>query len=325
MLIPTGSLTLNMACSDTALGGYVPGTMVNVVGDSSAGKSFLCLTMLAEVANIPEFDQYTLIYDDAEHASEFDLDHLFGAGMKDRVEIISSANAENFYQHVLQQISSEKPFIYVLDSFDSIHTLEDEDRASQFEKTGKATGSFQTSKPRLASEMFRTINGKLKNSKSLLVVVSQTRDNIGVTFGSKKTRSGGHALRFYSTHEVWLAVKGRIKNAKYAREIGVNVIAKVKKNKLNGKQNRTAEFPIYYDYGVDNVAAGVAFLLANGYWQKQGRKIKAEDFSVEMMETGLISHIEANDLEESLYGLCEDVWMAIEDEISMKDRKRKFE
>ena len=65
LLVPSGSVMFNLSCSDHYTGAYIPGTMINIVGDSSAGKSFLVLSGLAECANNSLFDDYNLIYDDA--------------------------------------------------------------------------------------------------------------------------------------------------------------------------------------------------------------------------------------------------------------------
>jgi len=85
VLIPSGSIMLNLACSDSPYGAYRPGTIVNLIGDTSAGKSVLCLTMLAEICYNKRFDGYDLYYDDAEQTNEFDIGYLFG---KDRSAVI---------------------------------------------------------------------------------------------------------------------------------------------------------------------------------------------------------------------------------------------
>jgi len=72
-LIPSGCTVLNLACSDDPTGAFTPGHMVNLIGDSSTGKTFLALTMLADIAHNSLFDDYRLIHDDVEEANEFDM------------------------------------------------------------------------------------------------------------------------------------------------------------------------------------------------------------------------------------------------------------
>ena len=77
LLIPSGSIMLNLACSDRWDGAWKPGRIVNIIGDSSSGKTLLALSMFGEMGLREKFDEYRFIYDDAEHALDFDLE---GAG-----------------------------------------------------------------------------------------------------------------------------------------------------------------------------------------------------------------------------------------------------
>jgi len=70
-LIPTGCTTLNCALSDNPYGGYRKGTIVNAIGDSSAGKSILAFTTFA-AANAAGLHKYRFIFDDAECGASFD-------------------------------------------------------------------------------------------------------------------------------------------------------------------------------------------------------------------------------------------------------------
>ncbi len=78
LLVPSGSTLLNLACSGSTAGAYKVGKIVNIIGDSSAGKSIEGFTLLAECANNPAFDKHELIYDDVESANSFNLEYLFG-------------------------------------------------------------------------------------------------------------------------------------------------------------------------------------------------------------------------------------------------------
>ena len=57
-LLSTGSTMLNLALTDNPYGGYPKGCLVNVVGDSSSGKTFLCLNTLAEAVCSSAFEKY---------------------------------------------------------------------------------------------------------------------------------------------------------------------------------------------------------------------------------------------------------------------------
>lgn len=325
-LIPTGSTLLNLCCSDRIEGGYVCGKMVNIIGDSAAGKTMLALSMLAEIANTPRFDDYLLIYDEPEYACQFDIRYLFGNKVADRIidftsdEERSSVTIEDFYSKIVRFSKNDTPFIYVLDSLDALTTEEEQKRANTLAKKGEMGGSYKTEKPRLMSELLRECVDRISNTKSLLVVISQTRDKIGVTFGQKKTRSGGRALKFYLTHELWLSVVKSIKVNK--RDIGSDVAVRVSKNKLTGKK-RNATFNIYNDYGIDDIGSCIDFLVDESHWAKRGR-IDAKEFEIKGFRKDLIQYIEANNLEKELHKIVQTVWDETEEQLRL-NRKPKYE
>ena len=343
-LIPVGSTLFNLALSDNYQGGYSIGKFSNLIGDQHAGKSLIALNMLAECSHLKRFNDYDLIYDDVEVANEFDIRYLFGDKAAKRITFdIISDSAEDFYGNIYKKIKKKKPFIYILDTFDAIASEEDRERASDLAEGRRAGGTYGTSKPKLASEMFRTIKSDLKKMEAFLLVISQTRDNIG--FGAQfkpKTRSGGKALGFYSTHENWLSVVQQEKE----KGVGVGAITECKctKNKLTGKK-RNVRIPIFYDYGIDDISANVDFLVEENYWQKKsvkekksddepvkrGRKKKvgggiivAPEFGIEGVRRKIIYDIENDRLDKELAAIVGQVWKQREDSIRL-DRRPRYE
>ena len=313
--ISTGSTLLNLALSDDPYGGFAIGTIANIIGDQSAGKSFLLWTMFAEVTYASEFDGYKLLYDEPEQALAFDLGKLFGTKVGERVEReFTSDTIEDFHDNVMEQFKQDSPFIYGEDSLDAL--------TSEAElKRDIRDGSYKMEKAKIIGEILRKIVGKISKSNSLLVVISQTRDNIGITFGSKKTRSGGKALHFYCTHELWLAIKSHIKRKE--RDVGVNVIVKVGKNKLTGKL-RTIEIPILYDYGIDNVTSCINWLIEEKHWKLCKRTIETGTEFIDATMEKLIIHIEENNLESRLIEIVAKKWREIEDSIAT-NRRGKYD
>jgi len=254
--ISSGCALLNLALSDKVEGGFGLGKMTNIIGDSSSGKSFLALSLLAECANSPRFDDYTLVYDDVEQACEFDIRKLFGSRAAQKIvppipdpdedEPAYSETIQDFHANVFRHLDRGDPFIYVLDSLDALDAEEDQKKAREILKA--------------------------RETESALIIISQTRDDINPMSFTKKTRSGGRALKFYCTHEIWLAVASTIK--KKDLPVGVNVRVKISKNKLTGKM-RQVEFPLYYSYGVDDIGASVDWMIKTKTWKKKGGKYEA--------------------------------------------------
>lgn len=323
LLIPSGSTLLNLACSDDYQGAYSIGKVINIIGDSSSGKSFLALSCLAECSMIKPFDEYDLYYDDAEDALEFDIKKLFGEKLSNRLILSSNSDTiEDFYGNIIKVIKKDKPFIYILDSLDSVSSVDEQKRAEVYGSGKIPDGSYKMDKPKLVSEILRVITRDIKQKEALVAIVSQTRDNIG--FGAMfkpKVRSGGTALKFYCCHEMWLAIRSPMKEKN--REIGVVTQAKVTKNKLTGKKNRTVNFPINYFYGIDDITSCVNFLVEEKYWEKNKSKIIAKEFDIEATEKKLVAEIEEKNLENDLRLIVADVWKNIENEIQ-PDRKSKY-
>lgn len=336
-VFPIGSTLLNLACSDNPNAAVAPGKMVNVIGDSSSGKTMLVMTALAEITRMSEFDDYEIIYDDAEQALTFDMEYLFGETAASRIsppggydsdgDTVDSHTMQDFYSYVFNRTEAGKPFIYVLDSLDSLTSTEELEKVTKtldaYEKGNKVPGSFGMDKPKSLSQMFRVITSGLKKSNSLLIVISQTRDNIDPMSFAKKTRSGGKALKFYASHEIWLGNLGKDKQKD--RVIGVNVRGKVTKNKLTGKE-RQVDFSIFYDLGVDDTRDNINFLVKEEAWIKTGQTIVPKGLSDKVVSgrlTKVIDSIEEHSEEDNLKQLVGEKWKEIEDSLKL-GRKRRF-
>jgi len=349
VLISSGSKMLNLACSDRWQGAFVPGRYVNLIGDSSAGKSFVAISMLAELANDTRFDDYRFIYDDAEEANSFDVVNLFGKKLASRLESPNTQKAVNidtgeevevpknsstiqdFQLHVFDAIEheSKKPFIYILDSFDALSSKAEIETAQAnmvaHRKGTKEAGSYGMDKPKIAGQILRMIVSKLKKTQSFLLIISQTRDDINPMTMTKKTRSGGRALKFYASHEIWLAVAGKIKKTALGQDriIGVDVKAKVSKNKLTGKL-REIDFTIFYSYGVDDLSSCFDFIVATKTWETEKKSFVATELGITGTKEAIIKHVENNELEDVLYALANERWNKIEELVAVK-RKSKFQ
>ena len=328
LFVSTGSTLLNLALSDNPYGGFALGKLVNIVGDHSSGKSFLAWTIFSEAVYNPAFSDYILRYIEPEVAFEHLIDKLFGKAVDGRVlvDVVDKAIAkkkgdepytvEDWYRDIKDILSKKVPFIDVLDSLDATTT-----KAEFAREIGE--GSYRLEKPRLMPEILRKIAGGVKDTHSLIIVVSQTRDPIGLTFGGgTKTRSGGQALHFFSSYEIWLAIKGHIKRRD--RDVGVNVRAKVKKNKFTGKQ-REVEFPIYTDYGLDDTTSMINWLIEIGHWKKpkSSRMVDTNGNFINATSEKLATYIEENNLKDELIQITARCWMEIEDSVAT-NRQPKY-
>jgi RecA/RadA recombinase len=335
-LLSSGSTSLNLACTDRYQGAFGKGHYYYFVGDSSSGKTWLGLSLFAEATLNPSFDDYRLIYDNAEDGALMDLKHYFGSAVVDRLEPpggyddeqrpVSSEFVEEFYYH-LDDAFSAGPFIYVLDSMDALDSIDDEEKFRELKKAheqGKTdvSGSYGLSKPKLNSTNIRRVVRRLAKTKSILVIISQTRDYIGPGFKSK-TRGGGRALEFYSTLEIWTSVAGEIWKTVRGkkRQIGTTVKCRIKKNRVTGK-DRIVHVPIYHSFGVDDIGSCIDYLVAEKQWKKSKQSIIAPDFEFQGRRENLITQIENESGERKLARLTGKVWREIEEACEIKRKPR---
>jgi RecA/RadA recombinase len=333
--LSTGSTLLNLALAGRANGGVQKGCYLLLVGDSSSGKTWLAFQMLAEAANNPGFDKHLLVHDNAEHGALMDVRKYFGAKLEDRLEAPSprgaSTTVEEFYYNIGRLLEAGKPFVYVLDSMDAIVPKDDQDKfdedRSKFDRSGQLaeTGTYGTAKAKLNSVNLRLVASKLKDTGSILVILSQTREKIGqVGWGDSRTRGGGKALKFYAHLEVWTSVKDAIKKKVKGKDrvIGRNLIAKVVKCRQNGWEGQV-EFPFYRGVGVDDVGCLVRYLVSEGHWKKSGGRVDATDFGVKDYEEEVIKHIDRSGGVKKLRKIARLCWHEIEAECTV-DRKPRY-
>lgn len=343
LLIPSGSTMINLACSDSPTGAYVPGTIVNLIGDTSAGKSLLSLTQLAEVCYDPRFDKYDLYYDDAEQTNEFDLEYLFGKKFVDRLILKNSVYAEEAGDELHNVCSNAikkggRPFIYITDSWDVLRSKYEEKKEKinigKRKRGQEEEGSYGDQKAKMLHKFCRLNVGSISVTESLWVIVSQTKDNFGPdALFNPKIVTGGNAIKFFPSYRVWLTRQKGLFTKDGLRELGIWSKIKVVKNKFSGKK-RNVLLPIYTDYGVGDIDSCIWFLndkYGGEYWKtrtrtvegKQVTAIDAKEFDVFLKEPDLIKYIETNCLEKELKKIVGSVWADIEEGIRL-DRKPKY-
>lgn len=326
--LSSGSTLLNLALTSRARVAFTRGGYYLLVGGSRSGKTFLCATALAEATLAPLFKDYHLIYNDVERGARMDVERFFGKELARRLEWRHPRTVEEFY-YGLDDDKKRGPFIQVLDSMDA---LEPEADAAHFEKkkaaAGKgkeAGGSYGTAKAKANSSGIRHAVLDLAETGSILLVISQTRMNLG--FGAMfnpETRSGGTALQFYASGEAWLSMKGPIKKTVRGqpRKIGSIVQAKIKKNRDTGRE-WAVNLHHYPSIGFDDVGSCVAFLIDEGYWKKRSDgKIEALEFKLVGTPEKVAAWIDSEGKGVALRILTARLWNEIDAACAVKRKPR---
>lgn len=334
--LSTGSSLLDLACTGKIGKGYKAGCYYNFVGASDSGKSFLTLAAFAEASIDRNFDAYRLIYDNPENSLTMDVERFFGQKMAQRLEEVYSPSVEGFYYHLDDCFSKKQPFVYVLDSMDSLESEEDSEKFQEKKKafdrkrlTGKTqevTGGYGTAKAKANSNGLRTLMDPLRESGSILIIVSQSRKNLG--FGAQfnpDVQSGGTALKFYAHLQIWTSVKELIKKRVKGkeRELGVRVKLAVKKNRLNGRK-RSVHVPIYHSAGVGELDSLVEWLLEEKAWKGTEDALEAPEFDFQGGKEEMIQKIQEESKDQELRKLVQHKWDEIEG-ACVVPRRSKYE
>lgn len=244
---------------DCVLGGGWPiGRISNIVGDKSTSKTGLSIEACSNFAR--QYPNGKIYYRESEAA--FDLAYAESMGLPaNRVEFAPDGQfhtVEDFFEDlskILDELAKSKvPALYILDSLDA---LSDRDELTRdIDK-----GSYGAAKAKKLSELFRRLVQKIENTKVSLIIVSQVRDNIGVSFGPSYTRSGGRALDFYASIIVYLAklktIERQVKGVK--RPVGIEIRAKCTKNKISLPM-RECDFTYEFGFGINSLKASVEWL-----------------------------------------------------------------
>lgn len=334
--LSTGSTLLNLALTGHPLRGVAKGRYFWIAGDSSSGKTFLMLTMFAEASIASNWKEYDLFFDDVEGGALMNMQEFFGSKMAQRVKHPPqgvSTTAESFYFNIDKQLNEvEKgkapPFLWLLDSMDTLSTNYEgkkfDEKRREYEGGAKAKGDYGDGKAKINSTYLRRLLPRLHDTGCTLMIVSQTRDKIDAgMFEEKKTVSGGHALKFYATVQIWTSPGGKIKKTFKGKDyqIGIRSRIRLKKNRLSGKE-WTVDIPIYFKFGLDDVGCCIDYLVDSKAWKVEGKTIVADGLDFEGTRDSLIEHIEDEGLHRDLAELVGDKWNEIEEAVTPKRKSR---
>ena len=248
--------------------GYKAGSIVRDWGDSSSSKSFKICQMIA--ANKKKYkDKFKYCYLDIEHGNNINTKKLYGFDIDKESwkPPIDVRTAEDWYYAVVKFLDVMKPdecgciFLDSLDALSDKATEERKEERISLADKGKdlEKGSFAMTKQKfLSDEMFKGLQADCDEKNVLLYVVSQSRDNIGGMQNAPKLRvNGGNALRF--AESVRIQSRAMAKDERCGVPVSVQVYVRAEKMR-HDKPFRSCQFPVVFDYGLDNIGASIDYL-----------------------------------------------------------------
>jgi recombination protein RecA len=251
----TPSVSLNNALK----GGFAYGRQVMIWGNKSAGKSSFCLQMIGEAQKEGKLCAWI----DAEQS--FDPEWAKKLGVDTDKLVYSAAKTINDMVDVATQLMKAKIDIIIVDSISAllpaIYFEKDSDELKALENT-KQIGA-EAKDMTNAVKMLNYANNQ--DGQTLLVLISQLRNNIGAMYASHMP-TGGLAVKFFSSTVVKLWSSDSDNNALKSKiAVGDKLIEGKVGRKVNwhidfnktGPGFLSGEYDFYFDgdtIGVDKVA-----------------------------------------------------------------------
>ena len=271
--IPTGSLGLDIALG---IGGLPRGTIVEIYGPETSGKTTLTLEVIAQCQKLGG----TAAFIDAEHALDPIYAEKLGVNV-DELLVSQPDTGEQALEVADIMVSSGGIDILVIDSVAAL--------VPKAEIEGEMGDHHVGLQARLMSQALRKITGNVQKSDTLVIFINQIRHKIGVMFGSPETTAGGNALKFYSSVRMDIRRIGTVKDGDEA--VGNETRVKVVKNKVS-PPFKQAEFQILYNKGINRLGelidkgADLDIIEKAGAWYSyEGEKIgQGKANSIEFLE-----------------------------------------
>lgn len=177
-LISSGCEILNCVIG----GGWPLGRIANIVGDKSTGKTLLAIEAMANFCL--QFPEGKAVYCETEAAFDDDYAKALGLDMQG-IQRDECTTVEELFDNLVKfiaEIGEEGQGLYIVDSLDALS-----DKAEQ--ERGIAESTYGASKPKQLGQLFRRLAKPLEKSGVCVMIISQVRDAIGVSFGEKHRKS----------------------------------------------------------------------------------------------------------------------------------------
>ena len=333
--IDSGSWMLNLALTNNIDQAYPIGRVINPVGDYSTGKTLLACEAVNSVwylEHLIKKKKVKIYYDEPEHAfdhrlaSQFKmpLDQIIGLRedlltykrKKGEKPFQRSRTVEDMYNNldwISKNDTDNDVVLYIIDSLDS---LRDAREIKHIQKKGIEKQDMGGGKARVLSQLFRNCIEGIHNSNILLVILSQIRKKIGITFGDPNTRAGGKALDHYATHIFQLREIGKIQTEEKFNQ-GIEVGVRIKKNKTGSRYNDVT-FDILHGWGIDNYTSAVNWLWDNDGIGKSGSYCVLDD-DTKMYRSQLIETcVNSEQMRKEIKNLLQNHWNVLLEKSEVK-------
>lgn len=262
ILLASDALNLNVeffpsGCHalDFITGGGIPlNRITQFVGAYSSCKTTLTLTSIREFQK--RYEDGFCGFIDVEFALDFGYAKALGVDLE-RLLVIRPDSGEQAVDVLMDMMKQDIPLLMAIDSIPAIIPM------AEMETTIEQ--NFMGKHPQLINRMVKMCNARLKRSltepdasPTVVIMLNQIREKIGLVFGNPETTPGGRGKDFFSGLIVTLRggekVFEEIERGKIKRKvlIGREFNAQVTKNKCGGRPFEETKFTYYMKTTADH-------------------------------------------------------------------------
>lgn len=274
--VDTGNFAINYSCSGRCIGGGIPGGRITeAYGPEASGKSLIGSNVLF---GVQKMGGWAVILD-CENATNGDfMEKVSHLNLK-RVLRYSPPSLEKAFRqiHVTtkkirdreKELGLErKPILFVFDSL-TVPPCERELRENELpldysvSDWKKIVGRQEQPGERakvISSEM-RKLQAMVVDEDVTVYLINQTRDKIGVMYGSPETTPGGNAVKFYASLRMRTQSKKKIEHKSLEKFSGINMQVKNIKNRGFRPFVNADDVKLYFEQGIDPMSGLLSALL----------------------------------------------------------------
>lgn len=272
--IDTGSLPLNRICSGRYMTGGIPGGRITeIYGPSSSSKSLIAANCLFGTQKLNGFP----ILLDVENASNPEFMKRASHLDVDRVIRYTPGSLEECFSKMYNVIkairehtkTNDTPILIVYDSISVSPSARELRETDLPENANDATfkkivGAKEQpgERAKICSRELRKLTPLLEETNATLLVLNQTREKIGVLYGSPETTAGGgNALPFYASLRLRTQTQKKIEHEKLEKAIGVNLKIKNVKNRSCAPFVESEGIQLLFENGINPISGLLSLLV----------------------------------------------------------------
>jgi len=278
LAVSSGSYLLNDALG---VGGYPRGRIIEIFGAPSGGKSSISLMAVAEAQKAGGIAAFI----DVEHC--FSKAYATSLGVDvDNLYFVQPDFGEQALE-ILERLTSTNEFdIIVLDSTAAL--------VPKAEAEAEMVKESMALQARMMSKALRKLTPIIGKTKTVVIFINQTRQNVAVMYGNPLSTPGGEALKFYSSVRLNVRKIGGsdIKEGDVVKGHHINITCV--KNKV-GPPSRSAELTFRFEGGIDKTLDLIEYALNKGALDLKGhtysfgdQKWVGRDNAIEAIKSDLV-------------------------------------